>query len=258
VQQGNYVRVFPKVLRGGLNPARSFTNILRGEKPWYRDWQHSGVPIFGEGIHVLPSDEQIEEYAHRPRFELSPHYALQSIAVNTKSCRNCRESVTGFGIEGSYRLTRWLDADVDLNRLPNASPLPSDRSGGNLLTGFFGLRAGFDTPNYSLKFLVRPGFVRFDDAYESSPLPDAPPPATGDINHLAWNLAISGDYRIARSLAFRTTFGNTIVRYRTEQPDPPGIGTPPYLSWLSHDNYINRGNWYFEAGPVFRFGSVGE
>ena len=33
----------------------------------------------------------------------------------------------------------------------------------------------------------------------------------------------------------------------------PGIGTPPRLSFLSHDNYINSTNWGVSVGPVLRF-----
>jgi hypothetical protein len=40
----------------------------------------------------------------------------------------------------SYRMTHGLDADIDLNRQPHASPFPSDRAGGNLLSGTFGIR----------------------------------------------------------------------------------------------------------------------
>ena len=31
------------------------------------------------------------------------------------------------------------------------------------------------------------------------------------------------------------------------------IGKPPYLSWLSKEQYINRGNFTMQLGPVFSF-----
>ncbi len=209
------------------------------------------------GFHFMPSDEQIEERANRPPIEVSPHFASLSIGVNTPTCQNCRRTVTGSGVEISYRLTHWLEADVDLNRMANASPLPSDRAGGTLYNGLFGLRTGYETKDFAIKLALRPGFIQFDDAYETSPLPNAPtPPATGTITHFAWNAAVSTDYRISRNLALRGTLGETLVRYRTDVEDPPGIGTVPYLSWLSHENFVNKGNWTVEAGPVFRFGSA--
>lgn len=256
VQGDNYTRRWPKYLRGGLSPARSGANLLRGQKPWFRDWQHSDTPFFS-GIHFIPSDEKLAEQANRPRFEVSPHFTLLSIAVNTPACQNCRKTTDGTGIETSYRLARWLDADIDLNWQPNASPLPSDRAGGNLFNGLFGFRTGLDTENYALKLVVRPGFVQFDNAYLTSPVDGSSViPERGTITHFAWNAAVSGDYRLGRNFALRGTIGETLVRYRTAMVDPPGIGTAPYLSWLSHENFVNRGNWIFEAGPVFRFGKV--
>jgi hypothetical protein len=44
-----------------------------------------------------------------------------------------------------------------------------------------------------------------------------------------------------------------LIRYESTVRDPPGIGTPPWLSFLSHDNYINSTNWGTTVGPVFRF-----
>jgi hypothetical protein len=182
---------YPKILRAGLTPAHSFANVLRGQKPWYRDWQNKGTPYF-TGVRITKSDEELEEEASRPRFELSPHFAALSIAVNTPTCQNCRATTTGEGIEMSYRLTNWLDADVDLNRMPDASPLPSDRAGGTLYNGLFGIRTGFDTEHYALKLALRPGFVQFDNAYETNPVAgSAEPPATGTITHFAWNAAVT-------------------------------------------------------------------
>jgi hypothetical protein len=129
-----------------------------------------------------------------------------------------------------------------------------------------------DTENYALKVAVRPGFVRFDRAYQTSPttvilannglgpvsdLPGTtvvnPPPTVGDITHFAWNVNLTGDYKFTRSLAFRAGMGESVVRYRQNQVNPPGIGEPPYVSWLSKQNFINRGNWSYQVGPVFSF-----
>jgi hypothetical protein len=252
VQAGDYTRVFPKILRGSLNPARTFSNMLRGQKPWYRDWQHSGVPMFN-GIHFTRSVENIEKDTTRSRLEISPHFTLLSIAVNTPSCQNCRQTTSGGGVEVSYCLTRWLDADIDLTRQPQASPLPSDRAGGNLSMGTFGIRTGLDTEQYALKFAVRPGFVKFDKAYLTSPGPDMnETPEVASITHFVWSFSVSGDYRIGRNFALRSTLGNSLVRYRTAEEDPPGTGDPP--SWRTHENFINRGNWSFAFGPVLRLG----
>jgi hypothetical protein len=65
--------------------------------------------------------------------------------------------------------------------------------------------------------------------------------------------AVEGDVRFGRHLAFRTAVEQMLIRYKSPQRDPPGIGTPPNLSFLSHDNYINSTNWGVRLGPVFRF-----
>jgi hypothetical protein len=119
---------------------------------------------------------------------------------------------------------------------------------------------------------VRPGFVRFDHAYQTSPTsiilqtnglgpvsqyPGTevrnPPPTLGDITHFAWNVNLTGDYKVTDSVAFRAGIGEDLVRYRSNQVNPPGTGEPPYVSWLSTENFINRGNWSYQAGPVFSF-----
>lgn len=256
VQGGDTTRLFPKILRGSLNPGRTMANFLRWKNPWYRDWQH---PWEGTGslpqdnIHFLLTDEQMQEIRNRPRWEIEPHYTAFSIAVNTHNCSNCRKTTDGIGAEFSYRLYRWLDADVDMTVQPNASPAPSDRAGGTLVSGVFGLRTGFDKKDYAVKLGIRPGFVSFDDAYLTSPDASNPTPEQGQITHFTWNIALSGDYRVNRRFAWRAELQNSVVRYRTAYMDPPGIGTPPYLSWLSHENFINRGNWIYQSGPVFRF-----
>jgi hypothetical protein len=260
-----------RIVHGALNPSRTFANFLRWRNPWYRDWDHPiGTPV--GGVHFLKSDDPPIHGKGRPRFEISPHLTGFSIATNRASCYNCRTMTTGAGVEASMRLLPWLDADVDMSYQPNASPLPSDRAGGNMLAGFFGLRTGVETENYALKVAVRPGFVRFDHAYQTSPtsvilqnnglgpvsqLPGMevqnPPPTLGDITHFAWNVNLTGDYKVTGSVAFRAGIGEDLVRYRSNHVDPPGIGEPPYVSWLSKENFINRGNWSYQVGPVFSF-----
>jgi hypothetical protein len=162
---------------------------------------------------------------------------------------------------------------VDLSVQPAASPLPSDRAGGNMMSGFFGLRSGIVTKNYALRLAVRPGFLRYDKAYQKSLTttviyPRYPgttvdaavgetssngAPPIGHVTHFVWNVSLSADYAVGHSFALRAAIQENLIRYRSSYVDPPGPGSPPYLSYLSQENFLNRGDWAYQIGPVFRF-----
>jgi hypothetical protein len=258
---------FPKALRGGLNPCRTMANALRFKKPWYRDFQHQDVAN-QPAVHFVRSDEEEAAMRRIPHFEIFPHFNALSLPVNTSECGPCRRLTSGSGVGFSYRISRWVDFDSDINYQPNASPLPSYRAGGSIFSGTFGFRTGFQTPNYSLKIAVRPGFVSYNRAYFLSPAsytlgfdgapayPEAPPAPTdpGRITHFATALTINADYGFTRHFALRATFGNTPVRYKTQYLDRvPGIGTPPYLSFISPNIFATNENWTYQIGPVIRF-----
>jgi hypothetical protein len=264
-----------KVLRGSLNPARSFANMLRGRPPWYRDYEHPQptAAYKGFGQHFLPSDDQIEWRRRLPRYQISPHLNGLSLAVNSASCTNCRSMTKGAGVEFSARLFPFLDFDSDVSYQPWVSSAASDRAGGNALRGVFGMRSGYETEHYAIRLALRPGFVRWDRAYTTSPTtvvlpnnqlgPDRyvqegttirnPPPASGPITHFDWNANLTADYKLSETVALRAGIGEDLIRYRTNIVAAPGIGEPPYVSWLSRENYINRGNWSYQVGPVFSF-----
>lgn len=254
IQENHPDRVFPKILRGSLNPTRTAANLLRGKNPWYRDWQHPADPnLVGSGnVHFERSDEDL--IRHLPRYEFFPHFNLISLPVNTYSCSHCRQTIIGSGGGFSWRFSRWWDFDSDVDYQPNASPLPSDRAGGDIIMGTFGLRSGFQTPNYSLRASLRPGFVSYSRAYLTSPSVTNPVPEIGRITHFATALAISGDYGLKRHFAIRASFGNTPVRYREPKLlQPPAPGKYPYLNWLSRQNFLTNENWAYQVGPVLRF-----
>jgi hypothetical protein len=266
IRGGDRKRLWPKVVRGALTPSRSFANMLRWKVPWYRDWQ--------EPWPQRPAARPKSQSPAFPRYSISPHFTGFSIATNTADCFNCRHMTTGAGVEFTARIYKWFGADADISYQPGASPLSSDRAGGNMLAAFFGVSATKETEKYALRLALRPGFVRFDRAWTSSPtseiLPSQipgiadvppstgktvvnPPPAIGAIHHFAWNLNLTGDYKLSQHVGLRVGIGEDLVRYRTNQVDPPGVGRPPYYSWLSKENFINRGNWSYQLGPAFYF-----
>jgi hypothetical protein len=252
VQGDNLDRVFPKILRGAINPSRTMANGMRGKLPWYRDFQH---PENSAGSSVHFESEEEELVRNLPRYAVFPHLNVFSLPVNTSAvCEPCRQFTTGVGAGFSYQMSRWWDLESDVNHQPNASPLPSDKAGGDIVMGTFGFGIGFRTPNYGLRFSVRPGFVSYDRAYFTAPVAGEAPPEAGRITHFATSLAVTGDYDLARHLAVSLSVGNTAVRYNSHRLDrPPGVGTEPYLYWISPDVYITNENWTLQTGPVLRF-----
>jgi len=131
--------------------------------------------------------------------------------------------------------------------------LPSDRAGGSIVTGTFGLRSGYKSKYYSLKAYLRPGFLSYDHAYQASPDSKDPHPTVGRITHFTTALGIEGDYNLTRFWAIRGVVGNQPVRYREPGRGPPGPGTYPYLNWLSKLTFLTNENWAYQAGAVLRF-----
>ncbi len=273
-------RFWPKVVRGGLNPSRSFANWLRWQPAWYRDYERP-LPEPSR-VHWFPDDEDAA-WRKAPEFQLAPYFTGFSISTNTNNCFNCRRFATGGGLEASTHIRDWLAFDSAFSYHPNASPLPSDRAGGDMTVAVFGLSATKQWRYYALRAGIRPGLVHFTDAYLTSPrtvtvttypngiathggdadqvpgpgvvdangTPDQP--KLGDITHFVWDFNLSLDYRITNRLAVRFGVDDPIVRYRTDKVDTQGIGTPPYVSWLSKEQFINRGNYALQIGPVFSF-----
>ena len=253
VQDAHPDSVFPLILRGALNPTRAMANLMRWRTPWYRDFQHYGSNRhLTPGIHFIRGDEDALRRA--PRYEIFPHFDAISLPVNTATCTGCRRTLPGYGVGFAARLNRWVDFDSDVNYHAHASPMPSDRAGGSMVMGTFGFRSGLQYAHYALKASIRPGFVTYSRAYESTPTAADPTPAIGRITHFAAAVAINADYDLSRHFALRTVFGNTPVRYRDSYTTGvKGAGKAPYFNWLSHQVFLTNANWAYQTGVVLRF-----
>lgn len=251
IQGDNMNAVFPKIVRGALNPCRTMANFMRWRKPWYRDFQHETSALhLTRGAPNLP--RAFETEPREPRFQVFPHLNAISLHVNTASCTYCRQELYGYGVGFSSRMSKWTDFDSDVDYQSNASPLPSDRAGGNFTMGTFGFRSGFESSHAMFKASIRPGFLSYDHAYETSPVKGGPTPDIGRITHFITALALTGDVTVSRHFALRGVVANTAVRYRSAELTVYK-DKPPYLNWLSTLNFINTGNWTYQAGPVLRF-----
>jgi len=250
--QGDRIHaIFPKILRGSLNPAHTMANLLRWRIPWYRDWQGGHNQYLTPRPHLLPGDNKV--ILDQPVYQFFPHITWIKLPVNTQTCSGCRQSLAGYGFDFSRRIATYADLDADWNDLANASPLPSDHAGGSAVTATFGLRSGYTNKYYSVKAYLRPGFLSYNRAYVASPSDSEPLPPIGRITHFTVALGIDGDVYVNHHLGFRGVIGNQPVRYREATVDPPGIGTYPYLNWLSKEYFLTNENWTYEMGTVLSF-----
>jgi hypothetical protein len=240
-----------KLLRGGLNPARTMANLLRWRKPWYRDYQHDTQDLkLTRSVHWLPGNDAY--ILNSPQYEIFPHLNAIWLPVNTTSCSHCRELITGPGVGFAWRAATYVDLDFDVDYMHNASPLPSDRAGGDIISGTFGLRSGYMGRRFSLKGSLRPGFLSYNQAYEASPSAADPTPPIGRITHFTVALLASADIFLNRNLSLRMSGGNQPVRYR-EPYLGPFHGADPYIYWLSTRSFLTNENWTYQTGAVFRF-----
>jgi hypothetical protein len=231
-----------KVIRSSLNPPRSLANMLRGRYPWYRDYEHPSEyesPVHGRFVSLM-SEEPVEH------FDLSLHYSQLGLQTNHTSCMNCRMTATGAGLEFGLRLKRYLDFVSDISIYPQASPVSAISVGGTMTTATFGLRSGYSTKRYAVKVGLSPGFASYSRT-------GTDPTNLKRNYNFAASATLSGDLKFTEHFGVRASVLQTLIRYKSDVRDPDGIGTPPRLSFISHDNYINSTNWGVQVGPVVRF-----
>jgi hypothetical protein len=237
-----------KLMRAGLNPSRSLANILRLHYPWFRDEEHFAN---SESAAVRGLDRAMEERREEAG-DLYLHYSAHSLGVNTGGCYDCRDNVIGAGMRLGIAWRKYLEFIADVGVKPGASPESSLNVGGSLVTANFGIRSGYSGERFALKVSLAPGFASYSN---SQPLPSEsdPNPETRRNFNFSTMASVEGDIRFGPHFAMRMSLEQLLIRYKSTMRDPAGIGTPPWLSFLSHDNYINSTNWGTTVGPVFRF-----
>jgi len=236
------------LVRAGLNPSRSLANITRGHYPWWRDYERPGQheSLMVQQLSRIADAETVDNV------DLFLHYTSLGLPTYTPTCNGCRRTTDGFGAEVDIHLRKYLQFMTDVGVQPHASPLPGLNAGGSLFTAVFGLRSGCAGRWGAFGVSLAPGLASWSNA-EFALSPDYPDPGPGRQFTFATTAAISAELRPTPRLAMRISVQNMLIRYRSPDRDPPGIGTPPRLSFLSHDNYINSTNWGLSMGPVFRF-----
>jgi hypothetical protein len=135
---------------------------------------------------------------------------------------------------------------------PGASSGSTANIGGSLWIANFGVRSGYSGKHFALKVTLAPVFASYSKA-QPPPSADNPNPSPQRNFNFSAVAALSTDVRFTQHLAFRVKTEQMLIRYKSLIRDPDGIGTPPFLNFLSHDNYINSTNWGVSLGPVLRF-----
>ncbi len=240
-------------MRGALNPSRTFANLMRLQLPWYRDFQHDPELENSLLVHPQPSDEQIAEAGRFRRFAISPFYHTMPMGSPNQPCTMCFSN-GGFGIAFDYAITPWLAASFAATSQPGLLQKGTTEIGSTATFGS-GLRFMHDGPVNNISFVVRPTIVTseiqmplvLNVRHNTYMHPQV------DNERAAVTLEFSNDYKLSKTVAIRTSVADTIVRYKSDIEDPPGIGKPPFLSWLSKDEYTNKSNWSAATGPVIRF-----
>ena len=255
IQGDDRSHILPKIIRGSLNPSRTMANFIRFKKPWYRDFQESeSSPRPNRGIHMLPADEDRAQNHKLQRFSFSAYYRTAPLGTASHGCFLCSDG-RGGGFEADYAITSWISASTSLDR-QQGSLQKGTSTDGSILSAGFGVRLVHERPHNIFSLSVRPGVV-----VDQIPVPGYVDAVHGtyiasnqlNVVHPAATILLANDYKLNRMVALRSSFGATIVRYRTAPKDPPYVGQIPYLSWLSPDSYTNHTTWIWQGGPVFRF-----
>ncbi len=253
LQGGDRFNLGYTFLRAGLNPARSMANAMRFKSPWYRDFQHDPELEESLRVHPLPSDEDIADAGRFRRFAISPFLHTMPVGSPNQPCTLCFSN-PGLGIDLDYAITRWLSASFSFSSQSGLWQKGATATGSTLSVGY-GLRFVHMGREDIVSLAVRPGIVtseivmpmRLDVPHNTYYHPVA------KVENTAVTLMLTYDHKISRTVAIRSSVGDTIVRYKSPIEDPPGIGKLPWLSWLSHDEFTNKSNWVAQTGPVIRF-----
>jgi hypothetical protein len=203
---------------------------------------------------MLRSDEDREAASQLHRFAISAYYRSAPFGTSTRPCAVCFTS-NGFGTDFDYALNPWLSATVAVDSQEGIAEKGSQLSGSTINTGV-GLRLVRTRPQNTFSFAIRPGVAieQIRSAASITTPPGVPARESEfSVQHPSLTLIFANDYKVNRNFSLRSAFGATIIRYRTSEKDPPGLGKLPYLSWLSHDVYTNHTTWIWQGGPVFRF-----
>lgn len=198
-----------------------------------------------------------------PRFEVGGHFSstlFEEPTVNLFSrpatCPTVKTK-SGFGGRFTYNITRAVAAEAEADFYPNGdSECSEDYTVGRVAQGLFGVKMGKRFKSFGLYGKVRPGFVRFGQAFAGTRREGG-----GLINQMGrTNFAVDlggvVEFYPSRRIVTRFDFGDTIIRYKELRyeiepvcpvnPSLPCVTTGLLPGATTH-------NFQFTAGVGFRF-----
>jgi hypothetical protein len=138
-----------------------------------------------------------------------------SLQVSVRSLHEFDETEAGFGARVSYRLSRWLAADGEINLFP--AGIGSPAFSGSRLEGLAGLRGGPHLGRTGVFLALRAGAVAFSEAPEPFPcIAIFPPPLVCAIGgDTVPTVQLTGGFEAypRDRLVVRVEAGDQLLRY---------------------------------------------
>jgi len=171
-----------------------------------------------------------------PKFEVGGQFTAIHLT-------DVKENTFGLGVRFVYNPVRYFSLDSELNYTFPKPTVGSSETGGHLLEGFVGVKAGVRKSKIGIFGKVRPGLASFDDVAKFITFS---PPSVQFGRRTQFALDVGGVVEIYawRCLSFRYDVGDTMVFYGRESLFPPPFPlTRP----------VTLHNFQFSSGILFRF-----
>ncbi len=172
----------------------------------------------------------------RPKFEAGAQFTAIHLA-------DVKENILGLGVRFVYNPFRRFSLDGELNSTVTNPPSATSLTGGHVLEGFFGPKAGLRKSKFGIFGKIRPGFASFGDVVKSI---DRSTFTVQFGRRTQFALDIGGVLEIyaSRRVSLRYDMGDTIVFYGRQVIFPPP--SPAFPGLAQH-------NFQFSSGILFRF-----
>jgi hypothetical protein len=171
-----------------------------------------------------------------PKFEAGAQFT-------TIHLTDVKENTFGFGIRFVYNPVRYLSLESEVNYTVTRPPFATSLTGGHVLEGFFGPKAGLRKSKFGVFGKIRPGFASFSDVVKSVD-PSTFTVQTGRRTQFALDVGGVVEIYASRRVSLRYDMGDTIVFYGRQVIFPPPF--PEFPGLAQH-------NFQFSSGILFRF-----